>query len=79
MVIHNFNYDIEQCNRSERQNRLENGVVILAEREKAEREWLMSQGAEKEKRSVPLWVERLNVFYKVYDPQWTLMMYEKKQ
>lgn len=79
MIIHNFNYDIEQCNRSERQNRLENGVVILAEREKAEREWLMSQGAEKEKRSVPLWVERLNVFYKVYDPQWTLMMYEKKQ
>lgn len=77
MCLRDFKNDIEQCSPGERQERLKSGVVVLAERETAEREWLMTQGVELLARSVPSWVERMNSFYGVYDPQWTLLMYGK--
>ena len=78
MCLRDFKYEIEQCSPNERRERLKHGAVVLAERETAEREWLMTQGLELLERSVPAWVERMNRFYGVYDPQWTLLMYGKK-
>ncbi len=56
---------------------LENCAVVFAERDILRRECLMRKGFKEIKRSIPAWIEKLNVFYAVYDPQWTLIVYEK--
>lgn len=50
-------------------------VAIVAQREEARRQWLEQEGMTLVHRSVPRWVECINHLFRVYDPQWTLLMY----
>ena len=54
----------------------DNDLVILMEINQ-ERDYIEYLGFEVEHRSIPLWIEKMNIFYKVYPIYNTLLLYSK--
>ena len=77
------NDKIKRCNLkdalSTKDINLQNNDLIILMNHYHERDVVEYLGFEVEHRSIPLWIEKMNLFYKVYPADKTLLLYSKPQ
>lgn len=72
-------HDLYNKIHSKEQKKYQNNDIIILLAGHEERSYVRSLGFQVEYQSVPLWIEKMNIFYKVYSTWKTLLLYSKKE